>query len=332
MDTFGSDFDTLLAVYTGATVGGLTETASSDQEPGGLSQSQVTFEAVAGTTYHIAVDGFNGTSGFITLNWITALPNDVVLNLPATGVSILKNDNTSSVVLHADTATAIAVGDIDNNGEDDVIVSFPAGTGPDLNGGTYISRNQGALVSLDTRTAELIASGNFDGIDGDDLLLDFGIDGLSSYMNDTVVSAPLTTESPLAMAVGDMDNSGQDDVVLSFTAFGTVLVPNFDLGAVSILDPTPAEVLELGDIDGNGEDDIVASFAVGNGPGATGGLFVARNQGALSLLTTFPAELLTSGDYDDGGQDDLVADLGSIMGLWVYLNDASSQQLTPLSP
>jgi FtsP/CotA-like multicopper oxidase with cupredoxin domain len=258
--------------------------------------------------------------------------NDVILNLPGTGVSILSNDNSSSTVLHSDTATAIAVGDIDNNGEDDVIVSFPAGTGPDLNGGTYISRNQGVLVSLDVRTAELIASGNFDGIDGDDLLLDFGIDGLSSYMNDTVVSAPLTTESPLAMAVGDMDNSGADDVVLSFTAFGTVLVPNFDLGAVSILDPTPAEVLELGDIDGNEEDDIVASFAVGNGPGATGGIFVARNQGALSLLTTFPAELLTSGDYDDSGQDDLVADLGSTMGLWVYLNDATTQQLTPLSP
>ena len=258
--------------------------------------------------------------------------NDVILNLPGTGVSILKNDNSSSSVLHADTAEAIAVGDIDNNGEGDVIVSFPAGTGPDLNGGTYISRNQGALVSLDVRTAELIAAGNFDGIDGDDLLLDFGIDGLSSYMNDTVVSAPLTTESPLAMAVGDMDNSGQDDVVLSFTAFGTVLFPNFNLGAVSILDPTSAEVLELGDIDGNGEDDIVASFAVGNGPGATGGIFVARNQGALSLLTTLPAELVTSGDFDGGGLDDLALDLGSLTGLWVYLNDATAQQLTPLSP
>jgi hypothetical protein len=258
--------------------------------------------------------------------------NDVVMNVPGTGVSILFNDNSSSNVLHADNATAIAVGDVDNNGEDDVIVSFPAGTGPDLNGGTYISRNQGTLVSLDTRTAEGIVAGNFDGLSGDDLMLDFGIDGLSSYMNDTVVSAPLTTESPLAMAVGDMDNSGEDDVVLSFTAFGTVLVPNFDLGAVTVLDPTPAEVLELGDIDGNGEDDIVASFGVGNGPGATGGIFVARNQGALTLLTTLTAELMTSGDFDGTGQDDIVADLGDVNGLWVYLNDATAQQLTPLSP
>jgi len=76
----------------------------------------------------------------------------------------------------------------------------------------------------------------------------------------------------------------------------------------------------------------VVSFAVGNGPGATGGIFVARNQGALSLLTTLPAELMTSGDFDGSGQDDIVADLGSVNGLWVYLDDASSQQLTPLSP
>jgi hypothetical protein len=57
-----------------------------------------------------------------------------------------------------------------------------------------------------------------------------------------------------------VDNSGEDDVVLSFTAFGTVLLPNFNLGAVSILDPIPAEVLELGDIDGNDEDNMVFSF------------------------------------------------------------------------
>jgi hypothetical protein len=275
---------------------------------------------------------FELISGFIPGTSFIIFANDVVLNIPGSGVSILLNDNTSSVLLHADTAEAMAVGDVDNNGEDDVIVSFPAGTGPDNNGGTYISRNQGALVSLDVRTAEGIAAGNFDGLSGDDLLLDFGIDGLSSYMNDTVVSAPLTPESPLTMAVGDVDNSGQDDVVLSFTAFGTVLFPNFNLAAVSVLDPSPAEVLELGDIDGNGEDDIVASFAVGNGPGATGGIFVARNQGLLSLLTTFPAELITSGDFDGTGLDDLVLDLGSVTGLWVYLDDASSQQLTPLTP
>jgi len=44
------------------------------------------------------------------------IPNDVVLNLPDPGVSILLNDNTSSVALDPDTAEAIAVGDVDGNG------------------------------------------------------------------------------------------------------------------------------------------------------------------------------------------------------------------------
>jgi N-acetylneuraminic acid mutarotase len=57
IDTLGSDFDTLLAVYTGSSVasGSLTTVASNDDAVG--TQSQVTFDAVAGTTYQIAVAG-----------------------------------------------------------------------------------------------------------------------------------------------------------------------------------------------------------------------------------------------------------------------------------
>ena len=67
IDTFGSSFDTLLAVYTGSSVGSLTPIASNDVS--GSLQSQVTFTAVSGTTYRIAVDGYNGETGDIILNW-----------------------------------------------------------------------------------------------------------------------------------------------------------------------------------------------------------------------------------------------------------------------
>jgi hypothetical protein len=60
INTKNSDFDTLLAVYTGASVSTLSVVASNDDIAfGDYIQSQVTFPAVAGTTYHIAVDGFN---------------------------------------------------------------------------------------------------------------------------------------------------------------------------------------------------------------------------------------------------------------------------------
>ncbi|MCI0536393.1 MAG: fibronectin type III domain-containing protein, partial [Verrucomicrobiales bacterium] len=73
IDTFGSGFDTLLGVYTGASVSSLTPVAANDDDNGGL-QSRVSFLAAAGTSYKIAVDGFGGSSGAIVLNWNVAPP------------------------------------------------------------------------------------------------------------------------------------------------------------------------------------------------------------------------------------------------------------------
>lgn len=74
IDTAGSSFDTLLGVYTGSSVGALTLIASND-DFGGLTSS-VSFAAVAGTVYRIAVDGFNGTAGSVVLNWQLVFGND----------------------------------------------------------------------------------------------------------------------------------------------------------------------------------------------------------------------------------------------------------------
>jgi len=58
MDTLGSSFDTVLAVYTGSIVSNLMlVTANDDSDSGGL-QSRVVFNAVAGVTYQIVVDGY----------------------------------------------------------------------------------------------------------------------------------------------------------------------------------------------------------------------------------------------------------------------------------
>jgi hypothetical protein len=73
--TAGSDYDTLLAVYTGNALGSLTQIVSNDDvQLGVITTSTVTFTASAGTTYKIAVDGFNNEgagadTGSITLNW-----------------------------------------------------------------------------------------------------------------------------------------------------------------------------------------------------------------------------------------------------------------------
>ena len=70
--TFNSNYDTLLAVYSGTQVGSLTRLASND-DSGGTTQSSLTFSATGGRSYYLAVDGYNGETG------------DIVLNVPAGG-------------------------------------------------------------------------------------------------------------------------------------------------------------------------------------------------------------------------------------------------------
>lgn len=67
VDTAGSRFDTLLAVYTGTAVNALT-TVASDDNSGPANTSKLTFNATAGTVYPIAVDGSGGATGAIVLN------------------------------------------------------------------------------------------------------------------------------------------------------------------------------------------------------------------------------------------------------------------------
>jgi hypothetical protein len=66
----GSDFDTLLAVYTGAALESLSLIASNDdvQREGVLvGASELTFDAKKGTSYLIAVDGHHGETGRVIL-------------------------------------------------------------------------------------------------------------------------------------------------------------------------------------------------------------------------------------------------------------------------
>src|SRR5262249_45934827 len=72
VDTFGSDYNTTLAVYTGDAVNALLLQAENDdfsndpENP--VLQSRVNFDVTAGTRYFIAVDGFQDETGAIDLN------------------------------------------------------------------------------------------------------------------------------------------------------------------------------------------------------------------------------------------------------------------------
>lgn len=72
-----SDFDTVLAVYTGTTFLTLVEVGSAHGEVANDAPARVYFTAVAGTTYRIALDGwFAGTNfeGTYRLSWLKVQP------------------------------------------------------------------------------------------------------------------------------------------------------------------------------------------------------------------------------------------------------------------
>ena len=66
-DTFGSSYDTVLAVYTGDTLGSLSLVECNDDRPGSF-QSEIRFEGTAGTPYYFQIGGFNGVTGDLSLS------------------------------------------------------------------------------------------------------------------------------------------------------------------------------------------------------------------------------------------------------------------------
>ncbi|MCO8129265.1 IPT/TIG domain-containing protein, partial [Acidimicrobiia bacterium EGI L10123] len=78
LDTFGSTFDTILNVYTGTAVNVLPLVAANDDDAGIQSRIAIadpSFPAftptsvVGGTTYRIGINGYQGDTGDLTLNW-----------------------------------------------------------------------------------------------------------------------------------------------------------------------------------------------------------------------------------------------------------------------
>ena len=95
LTTKRSDFDTLLAVYTGDNYLNLTLVASNDDiVPGVWLQSQVSFLARTGTTYHIAVDGHGGAVGNAVLNLDPPVNDDFANPAVISGASGTTNDFT----------------------------------------------------------------------------------------------------------------------------------------------------------------------------------------------------------------------------------------------
>jgi hypothetical protein len=112
--TMGSSFDTVLGVYTGASVGALSEVAA-DDDIGPYSFSQVTFSGTNGTVYYFAVDGTSASAfGEAHLRLLADPLPTMSITAPGNGFSFLvtlpsKTTNTQTAASITDPSGIAAV-------------------------------------------------------------------------------------------------------------------------------------------------------------------------------------------------------------------------------
>jgi hypothetical protein len=106
LSTMGSNFDTVVGVYTGTAINALTSIASNDDEESGVVRtSKLSFNPVPGTTYYIAVDGWNSSYGQVALSLalgtdsatppvITTQPSNLRVSIGGTAVFSVNATNT----------------------------------------------------------------------------------------------------------------------------------------------------------------------------------------------------------------------------------------------
>ena len=127
IDTVGSNYDTVLAVYDGSEVANLTRLVSNDDiDYGVVLQSRVTFPTVAGKTYQIAVDGWGGEVGSISLGVSLDAPEPPA---PITGIDLSGSSVAENLPAGTEVGSLTAAG-----GSGGVAFALVAGEGDADNG------------------------------------------------------------------------------------------------------------------------------------------------------------------------------------------------------
>jgi len=112
LNTQSSSFDTLLAVYTGGAVSGLTPVASNDDNGAGGLWSSVSLPVTAGTTYRIAIDGYGGATGATSLagsfTAATPTPGPTAPAAP-TGLVATPGNASASIAFNAGASNGAAI-------------------------------------------------------------------------------------------------------------------------------------------------------------------------------------------------------------------------------
>jgi len=215
-------------------------------------------------------------------------------------VIFMWTNNGEWVPLHTVPAKSMVTGDLDGNGQDDVIVDFGDGIG------IRAWMNNSNWAWLHDSPADSMVTGDLDGNGQDDVIIGFGANSSNgaiwAWMNNSNW-VRLRTASAKSMATGDLDGSGQDDLIVDF-GDGTGIRVRMNNTTWAWLHDSPADSMETGDLDGNGQDDVIIDF------GNKYGIWIRMNNSNWVRLHTASAKSMVTGDLDGSGQDDLIVDFG----------------------
>jgi hypothetical protein len=217
IDTATSNFDTVLGVYTGASVATLVDVASNDDAKVPPT-SLLRFDATAGTIYRIRVDGFAETSGTINLHLHEVLPaaspanDDFADAVALSGMTDSRTGDTNAGATReageADTVASEAAGvsvwytwtapatgtvtiDTATSGFDTLLAVY---TGPTVDSLVHVTSNDDIVGALTSRvkfqaTNGTVYSIRVDGYAGDTGSIELHLDEVFPPANDNFADA-----------------------------------------------------------------------------------------------------------------------------------------------
>jgi hypothetical protein len=310
----GSNYDTVLAVYTGSSVNNLTLVAKNDNfGPVGTDTSRVTFYAPPGI-YYIAIDGLGRSYGNSILKWEQYREEngkrwdfdndhkaDVSIFRPSNGQWWIKNsfDSVVKAAAFGTNGDKITPADFTGDGKVDMAVWRPS------NGNWYVIRSEdntfyGAPFG---QAGDIPAVGHFD-LDAraDHVIFrpSTGMFYILKSRNGLVDSIPWGTNGDIP-TVADYDGDGRSDLAIFRPSNGEWWLNRSKSGAIGMSFGSAGDKPVVGDYTGDCRADV-AFFRP-----STGEWFILRSEdssyyaGPFGLSTDIPVP----GDYTGDRKFDL---------------------------
>ena len=300
-----------------------------------------------GPTASVALADVDGDGELDALIGEGAFPGSIMVGEPnrlyVNGGSGVFTDGTGQLPVDADWTSSIAVGDVDGDGDLDLLLgSNDLFTGINLQNRLYLNGGGGFFTDatgqlpVDSDSTRAVELGDVDG-DGDLDALIGNYQHNRLYLNDgsgvfadASGQLPSDFESTAALALGDVDGDTDLDAVLGNDYFRqNQLYLNDGAGAFTDvtgqLDPAPPDytpAVAVGDVDGDGDADVlIADYADQNKlllNDGTGVLTDATGQLPPDSDSTHAVAL---GDVDgDGSLDAILPSYASFDPTLLYLN------------